>query len=52
MGAVREVACGVCGASQSPTADCMGCGHPLLDPDGGASGAVGAVGAVGGEWVS
>jgi hypothetical protein len=26
---MSEVTCPVCGASQSPTADCYGCGHPL-----------------------
>jgi hypothetical protein len=26
---MNEVTCPVCGASQWPTADCFGCGHPL-----------------------
>jgi hypothetical protein len=26
---MNEVTCPTCGASQLPTADCYGCGHPL-----------------------
>jgi len=43
---MREVLCGVCGASQWLTADCMACGHPLPDL------AEDASGAVEGEWDS
>lgn len=43
---MHEVVCGVCGASQWPTADCVACGHPLPDPDEDTSGAAE------GEWDS
>jgi hypothetical protein len=28
---MSDVACPICGATQWPTADCVGCGHPLDD---------------------